>query len=65
MKIDTKIGVLWRPSFLFEDLKLPKKLDLRRTALTKSLVMLIAMSFFHSMLEVLHYRILGRSVNPG
>jgi len=39
--------VLWRPSFLSEGLRLPKKLDLRRIPLQKSIATLAAMSNFH------------------
>jgi hypothetical protein len=37
--------------YLSEGLKLPKKLDLRRTPLAKGVAMLAAMSFFHSCLK--------------
>ena len=42
-----QVGVLRRPSFLFEALRLPKNLDLQRTPLQKSVPTLATMSFFH------------------
>jgi len=42
-----QVGDLWRPSFLSEGLRLPKKLDLLRTPLPKSVATLAAMSIFH------------------
>ena len=44
---------------MLEGLRLLKKLDVRETPLAKSVAMLVAMS----MLEVVHRRNLGRSVN--
>ena len=58
----TQVGVLWRPSFLPKALRLPKKLDLRRTPLQKSVAMLAAMSFFHPCTKFLHQRTLDCSV---
>lgn len=48
-----------RPSFLYEGLRLPKKLNLWGTYLAKSVVVMATMSFFLSMLEVLHGGILA------
>ena len=41
-----QFGVLRRPSFLFEGLRLPMKLDLHNTSMAKSVAMLASMSFF-------------------
>ena len=46
-----QVGVLQRSNFLFEGLRLPKKLDLRRTPLAKSVAMLVSMLFFHLCLK--------------
>ena len=46
-----QVGVAQRSSFLSKGLRLPKKLDLQRTPLAKSVAMLIAMSFFHPCLK--------------
>jgi hypothetical protein len=49
-----------------EGLRLLKELDLRRTPLAKSVVMLATMSFFVPfVLEVPHRRSMGCSANPG
>ena len=48
-----------RPSFLYEGLRLPKKFNLWGTSLAKSVVVLATVSFFLSMLEVLHGGILA------
>jgi hypothetical protein len=42
-----QVRILQRPSFLSKALRLPKKLDLRRTPLQKSITTLVDMSFFH------------------
>ena len=47
IKYFTEVRDLQRPSFLFEALRLPKKLDLRRTPLLKSIATLATMSFYH------------------
>ena len=49
-----QVGVIQRPSFLSKGLRLPKKLDLQRTHLVKSVVRLATMPIFSSMLEVLN-----------
>ena len=41
-----KVGVRQRPSFLFEVLRLPNKLDLQKTPPTKSVALPTIMSFF-------------------
>ena len=56
-----RIGPLWRPSFLFEDFRFLKKFDLQRTPLPNKYCHVI----FSFMLEVLHWRSLGCSVNLG
>ena len=48
---------------LSEALRLPKKFDLQRTALQKSVAMLATMSFFHPCTKGLHQRTLGRILN--
>ena len=45
-KYSIEVGVLRRPSFLSEALRLPKKPDLWRTPLEKSVATLPTMSFF-------------------
>ena len=47
-----KVGGLCRSSFLSKGLKLPKKLDLRKPPLAKSVAMLVAMSLFHPCLKI-------------
>lgn len=57
-KESVKLGVLRRYGFMLEGLRFPKKLDLQRTPLVNNVVM------FSSMLEVIHKRSLGHTVNP-
>ena len=45
-KYSIQVEVLRRPSFLSKALRLPKKLDLRKTPLQKYVATLIAMPFF-------------------
>ncbi len=63
IKYFIQVGVLRRSSFLSEALRLPKKLDLRRTPLLKSVRHVGIHVIFSSMYNVLHQRTLGRSVN--
>jgi hypothetical protein len=58
-----RVGVLWRPSFLYEGSRPPKKLDLQRTPQQK-VMPYWQPCHFSSMLEVLHQISLGYSVNP-
>jgi hypothetical protein len=51
--------------FWSEGLRLPKKLDLQRAPLSKSVTILDAMSFFPFMLEFIHQRSLDHNVNLG
>jgi hypothetical protein len=46
-----QFGVLRRPRFLSEGLRLPKKLEFHRTSLAKSVGMLTTMSIFHPCLK--------------
>ena len=59
-----QVGDLHRPSFLYEGLRLPKKLDLQRSPLARSVAMLIIISSV-IMLELLHHTGLGHSINLG
>jgi hypothetical protein len=55
INITPQVGFLQRPSFLSQSLRLPKKLDLWRTPLPKSVATLAKMSFFPiHMLQILH-----------
>jgi hypothetical protein len=54
-----RVGVLHWSSLFSEDLRLPKKLDLRGTPLEKNVAMLANHVIFSSMLEVLHRSSLG------
>lgn len=59
-KKEPQDGILWRSSFLYEDLKLPKTLDLLRTPLAKKCLLILS-----SMLGDLHWRSLDHSVKSG
>jgi hypothetical protein len=52
------------PMVVAEDVRLPKKLDLQRTCLAKSVVMLAFMSFFHPHLKFSTGESLDHSVDP-
>ena len=51
-----QVGLLLRSRFLYEALRLLKKLKLHRTPLSKKVSMLASMSFFHPCTNVLHQR---------
>ena len=51
IKTMSQVGVLHRPSFLSEGLRLPKKLDLHKPPLANNIAMLVAMSFCHPCLK--------------
>ena len=57
-------GVLRMSSVFSKALRLPKKLDLRRTLLLKSVCHIGIHVIFSSMYNVLHQRTRGRSVRP-
>ena len=59
-----QVGVLQRPSSLSEGLRFPQKLHLQRTPLAKGLSCWHPRQLF-IMLKILHWRCLGRTVNPG
>ena len=62
-KKTNKVGVLRRPRFLFKALRLPKKLDLRRTLIQKKCRRIGNLVNFSSIYQILHQKTLGRSVN--
>ena len=63
VKYFTQVGVLRRSSVLSEALRLPKKPNLQKTPLLKSVCHADIHVIFSSMYNVLHRRTLGYSVN--